>query len=62
MHDLLGSKWLMKVALPLMEQVLTPLANNDQVPLALLAAASPTDAAIRKNIFEFWMTALIISN
>ena len=52
----------MKVALPLMEQVLTPLAKNYLVPLGLLAAASPTDAAIQKSIFEFWMAPLIISN
>ena len=42
----------MKVALPLMEQVLTPLAKNYLVPLGLLAAASPTDAAIQKSILN----------
>ena len=52
----------MKVALPLMEQVLTPLAKNYLVPLGLLAAASPTDAAIQKSIFEFWIAALVISD
>ena len=50
-----GTKGLKKVALPLMEHVLTPLAKNDLVPLGLPAAASATDAAIQKNIFGFWM-------
>ena len=57
-----GTKGLMKVALPLMEQVLTQLAKNYLVPLGLLAAASPTDAAIQKSIFEFWIAALVISD
>ena len=52
----------MKVALPLMEQVLTQLAKNYLVPLGLLTAASPTDAAIQKSIFEFWIAALVISD
>ena len=52
----------MKVALLLMEQVLTQLAKNYLVPLGLLAAASPTDAAIQKSIFEFWIAALVISD
>ena len=57
-----GTKGLMKVALPLMEHVLTQLAKNYLVPLGLLAAASPTDAAIQKSIFEFWIAALVISD
>ena len=52
----------MKVALLLMEQVLTQLAKNYLVPLGLLAAASPTDAAIQKSIFFFWIAALVISD
>ena len=52
----------MKVALLLMEHVLTQLAKNYLVPLGLLAAASPTDAAIQKSIFEFWIAALVISD
>ena len=39
------------VALRLMKNVLTPLAKGILVPLGLTAAASATDAAIKKNIW-----------
>ena len=44
-----------------MKNVLTPLAKGVLVPLGLTAAASATDAAIKKKTFEFGIT-LIISN
>ena len=40
----------MKITLPIMEQVLAPLAKTDLAPLGLTAAASETDTAIQKNI------------
>ena len=41
----------MTTALPLMKNVLTPLAKSILVPLGLTAAASSTDAAIQKIIY-----------
>ena len=53
---------LITAGLPLMENVLTPLAKSVLVPLRLTAAASATDAAIKKKIFGSETTAQIISN
>ena len=51
----------MKVGLPLMKNVLTPLARSIFIPLGLTAAAaSATDAAIQKKFYELGMTKLII--
>ena len=52
----------MSAGLPLMKNVLTPLAKCVLMPLGLPAAMSATDAAIQNNIFESCMGALIISN
>ena len=53
---------LLKTCLPVMEDVLKPLAKSILIPLRLTAAASATDAAIQKKIFGSYMTTLIISN
>ena len=53
---------LQKTGLPLMNNVLKPLAKSLLIPLELKAAASATDVAIQKNIFGSGMTTLIISN
>ena len=52
---------LLKPGLPLMKNVLKPLAKSVLIPLGLLAAA-PTDAAIHKKMFGSVTTTLIISN
>ena len=41
----------MTAGLPLMENVLTPIAKSVLVPLGLIAVASATDATIQKIIF-----------
>ena len=48
--------------MPLIENVLIPLAKSVLVPLGLTAAASAIDAAIHKKMFGSDMTILIISN
>ena len=48
--------------LPLIGNVLKPLAKSVLIPLRLTAVASATDAAIRKKIFGSGFTTLIISN
>ena len=53
---------LMTTNLPLMKNLLTPLGKSVLVPLGLTAAASATDAAIRKKMLGRETTALIISN
>ena len=53
---------LLKTGLPLMKNVLKPLAKSVLVPLGLTAAASATDAAIHKKMFGSGTTTLIISN
>ena len=54
---------LLKTELPLIENVLKPLAKNAWIPLGLTAAAAAaTDAAIHKKMFGFGTTTLIISN
>ena len=52
----------MAVGLPSIKNVLTSLAKNVVLPLGVTAAASATDAAIQKKIYESGMTTLIISN
>ena len=42
---------LLKTGLPLIKNVLKPLAKSVSMPLGLTAAASGTDAAIRKKVF-----------
>ena len=54
---------LLKTGLPLMKNVLTPLAKSVLIPLGLTAAASAADAGIHKNIIgSGGHTTLIISN
>ena len=48
--------------MPLIGNVLTPLAKNLLIPLELTATASPTDTAIHKKMFGSGTTTLIISN
>ena len=43
---------LLKTGLPLMKNVLKPLAKSVLIPLGLTAAASATDAAIHKKMLE----------
>ena len=45
-----------------MKNVLQPLATSVLIPLGLTTAASATEAAIHKKMFESGNTALIISN
>ena len=52
---------LMRVGLPLMKNVLTPLPQIVLLALGVIAAASATDAAIQKKIYRSGMTTLIIS-
>ena len=53
---------LMSASLPLIKNVLTPLAKSVLVLLGLTKAASTTNAAIQKKIFGSGKTASIISN
>ena len=48
--------------MPLTGNVLKPLAKSVFIPLALLAAASATDAAILQKMFWLDVTTLITSN
>ena len=48
--------------MPLIGNVLKPLAKNVLIPLGLTVVASATDAAIHKKIFRSGFTTLIISN
>ena len=52
----------LKTGLPLIGNVLKPLAKSVLIPLGLTVAASPTDSAIHKKMFGLGMTTLIISN
>ena len=52
---------LLKTGLPLMTNVLKPLAKSILIPLELTAIASAKDAAIHKKMFRFGMKTLIIS-
>ena len=51
-----------KTGLPLMKNVLKPLAKSVLITLGLTAAAWATDAAIHKKMFGSGNTTLIISN
>ena len=53
---------LIKTGLPLIRNVLKPLAKSILILLGLMAATSPTDAAILKKMFGSGFTTLIISN
>ena len=57
---LLGS--LLKTGLPLIKNVIKPLAKNVLIPLGLTAAASAADAGIHQKILGSGSTTLIISN
>ena len=52
----------LKTGLPLIGNVLKPLAKSILIPLGLTAAASATDAAIHKKMFGSGNTTLIILN
>ena len=60
-HKIRRSRPLLKTGLPLIRNVLKPLAKSVLTPLGL-AAASATDAIIHKKIFGSGVTTLIISN
>ena len=53
---------LLKRGLPLIKNVITPLAKSVLIPLGLTAAASAADAGIHKKILGSGNTTLIISN
>ena len=53
---------LLKTGLPLMKNVIKPLAKSVLIPLGLTAAASAADAGIHKKILGSGTTTLIISN
>ena len=53
---------LLKTSLPLMKNVLKPLAKSVLIQLGLTAATSATNAAIHKKTFGSGMTTLIFSN
>ena len=48
--------------MPLIGNILKPLAKSTLIPLGLTAAAAATDAAIRKKMFGSGNTILIISD
>ena len=53
---------LISAGLPLMKNVLTPLAKSILISFGLTAGVSATDAAIQKKLFGSGTTALIILN
>ena len=53
---------LLKTGLPLIGDVLKPLAKSVVIPLGVMAPASATCAGIQKKIFGSGSTKLIISN
>ena len=53
---------LLKVGMPLMKNVIKPLAKSVLIPLGLTAAASAADAGIHKKFLGSGTTTLIISN
>ena len=53
---------LLKTGLPLIPNLLKPLAKSVLTPLGLTAAASAKDAANNKKMFGSGTTTLIISN
>ena len=52
---------LMTASLPLMGNVLTPLAKNVLVPLGLSWVSSSKDIAIQRNIFGSGMTVVFLN-
>ena len=53
---------LLKTGLPLIKNVIKPLAKSVLIPLGLTAAVSAADARIHKKILGLWNATLIISN
>ena len=53
---------LLKTGLPLIKNVIKPLAKSVLIPLGLTAAASAADAGIHKKLLGFGTATLIISN
>ena len=53
---------LLKTGLPLIKNVIKPLAKSVSIPLGLTAAASAADAGIQKKLFGSGTTTLVISN
>ena len=53
---------LLKIGLPLIKNVIKPLAKSVLIPLGLTAAASAADAGIHKKILGSGNTTLMISN
>ena len=53
---------LLKIGLPLIKNVIKPLAKSVLIPLGLTAAASAANAGIHKKVLGFGATTLIISN
>ena len=53
---------LLKTGLPLIKNVIKPLAKSILIPLGLTAAASAADAGIQKKILGSGTTTLVISN
>ena len=53
---------LLKTGLPLMKNVIAPLAKSVLIQLGLTAAASAADAGIHKKILGSGTTTLMISN
>ena len=53
---------LLKTGLPLIKNVIKPLAKSFLIPLGLTAAATAADAGIHKQILGSGTTTLIISN
>ena len=53
---------LLKTGLPLIKNIIKPLAKTFLIPLGLTAAASAADAGIHKKILGSGNTTLIISN
>ena len=58
----LGSLPLLKIGLPLIKNVIKPLAKSALIPLGLTAAVSAADAGIHKKILGSGTTTLVISN
>ena len=52
----------LKTGLPLIKNVIKPLAESVLIPLGLTAATSAADAEIHKKILGSGTTTLIISN
>ena len=52
----------MTAGLPLMKNVLTPLAKSVLIALGLSSEITAADAAVQKNIYGSGTTALMISN